>query len=122
VELVLPARHMSCVRIRTRGFPHLAAWHKLTQQLSRRRLRTSFSGGMKRASSGSFGWGANAHDGNHFRLMRAAAALASDDGAPPCAVGVSSPRPCELRLPCGPLQCVIGVSSRAAPSTAETLM
>ena len=39
---------------------------------------------MKRASSGSFGWGANAHDGNHFRLMRAAAALASDDGAPTC--------------------------------------
>jgi hypothetical protein len=29
---------------------------------------------MKRVSSASLGWGASAHDGNHFRLMRAAAA------------------------------------------------
>ena len=50
-----------------------------------RRLRPSSGAGMKRASSGSLGWGASAHDGNHFRLMRAAAAagLASDDGAAP---------------------------------------
>ena len=50
---------------------------------SRRRLRPSSAAGMKRASSGSLGWGASAHDGNHFRLMRAAAAAGrtSEDGA-----------------------------------------
>ena len=39
-----------------------------------RRRRPSYGAGMKRANSASLGWGANAHDVNHFRLMRAAAA------------------------------------------------